>query len=90
MSHALEGFESRSEGLKSISALILKKGVDCVDLRHCLPLQHYGQSALFNYVMDILNMVFTTVFTVEMVLKLIAFKPRVSSAPRLPAVTAAE
>lgn len=28
--------------------------------------------------MDILNMVFTAVFTVEMVLKLIAFKPRVS------------
>lgn len=43
-----------------------------------LCLQHYGQSALFNYVMDILNMVFTAVFTVEMVLKLIAFKPRVS------------
>jgi len=42
-----------------------------------LSLQHHGQSALFNYVMDILNMVFTTVFTVEMVLKLIAFKPRV-------------
>ncbi|XP_062316510.1 voltage-dependent L-type calcium channel subunit alpha-1D-like [Osmerus eperlanus] len=42
----------------------------------CLAVQHYGQSALFNYVMDILNMVFTTVFTVEMVLKLIAFKPR--------------
>lgn len=41
-------------------------------------LQHYGQSAMFNYVMDILNMVFTAVFTVEMVLKLIAFKPRVS------------
>ncbi|MGH0167788.1 UNVERIFIED_CONTAM: hypothetical protein FKN15_053692 [Acipenser sinensis] len=38
--------------------------------------QHYGQSPLFNYVMDILNMVFTGVFTVEMVLKLIAFKPR--------------
>lgn len=59
------------------------KRVDCAswgsfDLRHCLLLQHYGQSALFNYVMDILNMVFTTVFTVEMVLKLIAFKPRVS------------
>lgn len=49
-----------------------------VNIRYCLPLQHYGQSALFNYVMDILNMVFTTVFTVEMVLKLIAFKPRVS------------
>uniref|UniRef100_A0A8C6P3N8 Voltage-dependent L-type calcium channel subunit alpha n=1 Tax=Nothobranchius furzeri TaxID=105023 RepID=A0A8C6P3N8_NOTFU len=42
----------------------------------CLAVQHYGQSALFNYVMDILNMVFTAVFTVEMFLKLIAFKPR--------------
>ncbi|XP_021335252.2 calcium channel, voltage-dependent, L type, alpha 1D subunit, a isoform X2 [Danio rerio] len=42
----------------------------------CLAVQHYGQSELFNYVMDILNMVFTAVFTVEMVLKLIAFKPR--------------
>uniref|UniRef100_A0A8C7D7Q8 Voltage-dependent L-type calcium channel subunit alpha n=1 Tax=Oncorhynchus kisutch TaxID=8019 RepID=A0A8C7D7Q8_ONCKI len=43
----------------------------------CLAVQHYGQSATFNYVMDILNMVFTAVFTAEMVLKLIAFKPRV-------------
>uniref|UniRef100_A0A3P8UHN2 Voltage-dependent L-type calcium channel subunit alpha n=1 Tax=Cynoglossus semilaevis TaxID=244447 RepID=A0A3P8UHN2_CYNSE len=42
----------------------------------CLAVQHHGQSATFNYVMDILNMVFTAVFTVEMVLKLIAFKPR--------------
>ncbi|XP_026130789.1 voltage-dependent L-type calcium channel subunit alpha-1D isoform X3 [Carassius auratus] len=42
----------------------------------CLAIQHYGQSELFNYVMDILNMVFTAVFTVEMLLKLIAFKPR--------------
>nr|XP_015203636.1 PREDICTED: voltage-dependent L-type calcium channel subunit alpha-1D isoform X7 [Lepisosteus oculatus] len=42
----------------------------------CLAMQHYGQSPLFNYAMDILNMVFTGVFTVEMVLKLIAFKPR--------------
>ncbi|XP_019118054.2 calcium channel, voltage-dependent, L type, alpha 1D subunit, a [Larimichthys crocea] len=42
----------------------------------CLAVQHYGQSATFNYVMDILNMVFTTVFTVEMVIKLIAYKPR--------------
>uniref|UniRef100_A0A672LFL8 Voltage-dependent L-type calcium channel subunit alpha n=1 Tax=Sinocyclocheilus grahami TaxID=75366 RepID=A0A672LFL8_SINGR len=42
----------------------------------CLAVQHYGQSELFNYVMDILNMGFTAVFTVEMVLKLIAFKPR--------------
>ncbi|XP_036388954.1 voltage-dependent L-type calcium channel subunit alpha-1D-like [Megalops cyprinoides] len=42
----------------------------------CLAIQHYGQSPLFNYAMDILNMVFTGVFTVEMLLKLIAFKPR--------------
>ncbi|XP_049327536.1 calcium channel, voltage-dependent, L type, alpha 1D subunit, a isoform X3 [Astyanax mexicanus] len=42
----------------------------------CLAVQHYGQSQTFNYVMDILNMAFTAVFTVEMVLKLIAFKPR--------------
>lgn len=40
--------------------------------------QHYGQSKLFNDAMDIMNMVFTGVFTVEMVLKLIAFKPKVS------------
>lgn len=40
--------------------------------------QHHGQSHLFNYAMDILNMVFTGVFTVEMILKLVAFKPRVS------------
>uniref|UniRef100_A0A4W5QEB5 Voltage-dependent L-type calcium channel subunit alpha n=1 Tax=Hucho hucho TaxID=62062 RepID=A0A4W5QEB5_9TELE len=44
----------------------------------CLAIQHYGQSHLFNYAMDILNMVFTGVFTVEMIFKLIAFKPRVS------------
>ncbi|KAL2091596.1 hypothetical protein ACEWY4_013859 [Coilia grayii] len=42
----------------------------------CLAVQHHGQSDGFNYVMDILNMLFTAVFTVEMVLKLIAFKPR--------------
>uniref|UniRef100_A0A3B3D5T3 Voltage-dependent L-type calcium channel subunit alpha n=1 Tax=Oryzias melastigma TaxID=30732 RepID=A0A3B3D5T3_ORYME len=42
----------------------------------CLAIQHYGQSHLFNYAMDILNMVFTGVFTVEMILKLVAFKPR--------------
>lgn len=29
--------------------------------------------------MDVMNMVFTAVFTVEMVLKLIAFKPKVST-----------
>ncbi|XP_069795826.1 voltage-dependent L-type calcium channel subunit alpha-1D-like isoform X14 [Narcine bancroftii] len=41
----------------------------------CLAVQHYEQSPFFNSIMDILNMIFTAVFTVEMVLKLIAFKP---------------
>ncbi|XP_051757895.1 voltage-dependent L-type calcium channel subunit alpha-1D isoform X6 [Ctenopharyngodon idella] len=42
----------------------------------CLAVQHHGQSRLFNYAMDILNMVFTGVFAVEMILKLVAFKPK--------------
>nr|XP_040145667.1 voltage-dependent L-type calcium channel subunit alpha-1D isoform X6 [Ictidomys tridecemlineatus] len=42
----------------------------------CLAMQHYEQSKMFNDAMDILNMVFTGVFTVEMVLKVIAFKPK--------------
>ncbi|KAB1253466.1 Voltage-dependent L-type calcium channel subunit alpha-1F [Camelus dromedarius] len=41
-----------------------------------LAMQHYEQTAPFNYAMDILNMVFTGLFTVEMVLKIIAFKPK--------------
>nr|XP_055023196.1 voltage-dependent L-type calcium channel subunit alpha-1D isoform X1 [Misgurnus anguillicaudatus] len=42
----------------------------------CLAVQHHGQSHLFNYSMDVLNMVFTGVFAVEMILKLVAFKPK--------------
>ncbi|XP_041417801.1 voltage-dependent L-type calcium channel subunit alpha-1D isoform X2 [Xenopus laevis] len=42
----------------------------------CLAMQHYGQSDIFNDVMDVMNMGFTAVFAVEMVLKLIAFKPK--------------
>ncbi|XP_076141132.1 voltage-dependent L-type calcium channel subunit alpha-1C-like isoform X1 [Alosa pseudoharengus] len=42
----------------------------------CLAMQHHGQSTSFNHAMNILNMVFTGLFTVEMILKLIAFKPR--------------
>ncbi|XP_037677401.1 voltage-dependent L-type calcium channel subunit alpha-1F [Choloepus didactylus] len=41
-----------------------------------LAMQHYEQTAPFNYAMDILNMVFTGLFTVEMVLKIVAFKPK--------------
>lgn len=44
--------------------------------------QHYEQTAPFNYAMDILNMVFTGLFTIEMVLKIIAFKPKVLPSPR--------
>ncbi|XP_071657348.1 voltage-dependent L-type calcium channel subunit alpha-1F isoform X1 [Patagioenas fasciata] len=41
-----------------------------------LAVQHYEQSKPFNYVMDLLNMVFTGLFTAEMLLKIVAFKPR--------------
>ncbi|XP_070997917.1 voltage-dependent L-type calcium channel subunit alpha-1C [Oncorhynchus clarkii lewisi] len=42
----------------------------------CLAMQHHGQTHSFNDAMNILNMLFTGLFTVEMILKLIAFKPR--------------
>lgn len=44
-------------------------------------LQHHGQTKNFNDAMNILNMLFTGLFTVEMILKLIAFKPRVGPLP---------
>uniref|UniRef100_A0A668ABS9 Voltage-dependent L-type calcium channel subunit alpha n=1 Tax=Myripristis murdjan TaxID=586833 RepID=A0A668ABS9_9TELE len=42
-----------------------------------LAVQHYEQSKTFSYIMDILNMVFTGLFTVEMLLKLLALRLRV-------------
>uniref|UniRef100_A0A3Q2FDP0 Voltage-dependent L-type calcium channel subunit alpha n=1 Tax=Cyprinodon variegatus TaxID=28743 RepID=A0A3Q2FDP0_CYPVA len=41
-----------------------------------LAVQHYEQSKTFSYVMDILNMVFTGLFTAEMLLKLLALRLR--------------
>ncbi|KAG9340306.1 hypothetical protein JZ751_021753, partial [Albula glossodonta] len=41
-----------------------------------LAVQHYEQSKPFSYTMDILNMVFTGLFTVEMILKILALRPR--------------
>uniref|UniRef100_A0A3B4AY44 Voltage-dependent L-type calcium channel subunit alpha n=1 Tax=Periophthalmus magnuspinnatus TaxID=409849 RepID=A0A3B4AY44_9GOBI len=41
-----------------------------------LAVQHYEQSKSFSHIMDILNMVFTGLFTVEMVLKLLALNLR--------------
>ncbi|XP_035863982.1 calcium channel, voltage-dependent, L type, alpha 1F subunit [Sander lucioperca] len=41
-----------------------------------LAIQHYEQSKTFSYIMDILNMVFTGLFTVEMLLKLLALRLR--------------
>lgn len=46
--------------------------------------QHYNQSEQMNHISDILNVAFTIIFTLEMVLKLMAFKARVSArTPRL-------
>uniref|UniRef100_A0A3Q2Q1X0 Voltage-dependent L-type calcium channel subunit alpha n=1 Tax=Fundulus heteroclitus TaxID=8078 RepID=A0A3Q2Q1X0_FUNHE len=39
-----------------------------------LAIQHYEQSKLFTSVMDILNMIFTVVFTIEMIIKLMALR----------------
>ncbi|XP_061760081.1 voltage-dependent L-type calcium channel subunit alpha-1D [Nerophis ophidion] len=39
-----------------------------------LAIQHYEQSKYFTSVMDILNMIFTVVFTIEMVIKLLALR----------------
>uniref|UniRef100_A0A3Q4B5N6 Voltage-dependent L-type calcium channel subunit alpha n=1 Tax=Mola mola TaxID=94237 RepID=A0A3Q4B5N6_MOLML len=41
-----------------------------------LAVQHYEQSKNFSHIMDILNMVFTGLFTVEMLLKLLALRLR--------------
>ncbi|NWX42299.1 CAC1S protein, partial [Steatornis caripensis] len=42
----------------------------------CLGMQHYNQSAEMNYISDILNVAFTILFTLEMILKLMAFKAK--------------
>lgn len=59
-----------------------KKGVSAFQEENELSLlpssQHYNQSEEMNYISDILNVAFTIIFTLEMVLKLIAFKARVS------------
>lgn len=60
--------------------------------------QHYNQSEEMNHISDILNVAFTIIFTLEMILKLMAFKAKVrreagplglglapkSASPRLP------
>ncbi|XP_051494807.1 voltage-dependent L-type calcium channel subunit alpha-1S isoform X1 [Apus apus] len=42
----------------------------------CLGMQHYNQSAEMNHISDILNVAFTIIFTLEMILKLMAFKAK--------------
>ncbi|XP_045715996.1 voltage-dependent L-type calcium channel subunit alpha-1S isoform X2 [Phyllostomus hastatus] len=42
----------------------------------CLGMQHYNQSEQMNHISDILNVAFTLIFTLEMLLKLVAFKAR--------------
>ncbi|XP_065603601.1 voltage-dependent L-type calcium channel subunit alpha-1S isoform X2 [Cyrtonyx montezumae] len=42
----------------------------------CLGMQHYNQSEEMNHVSDILNVAFTVLFTLEMFLKLMAFKAK--------------
>ncbi|NXQ80452.1 CAC1S protein, partial [Nyctibius grandis] len=42
----------------------------------CLGMQHYNQSPEMNHISDILNVAFTVLFTLEMILKLMAFKAK--------------
>uniref|UniRef100_A0A3B5AN67 Voltage-dependent L-type calcium channel subunit alpha n=1 Tax=Stegastes partitus TaxID=144197 RepID=A0A3B5AN67_9TELE len=44
----------------------------------CLGMQHCNQSAHVTHLSDMLNVIFTVLFTVEMILKLMAFKAKVS------------
>nr|XP_033774311.1 voltage-dependent L-type calcium channel subunit alpha-1S isoform X1 [Geotrypetes seraphini] len=42
----------------------------------CLGMQHYKQSAEITHISDILNVTFTVLFTLEMIVKLMAFKAK--------------
>uniref|UniRef100_H2YSX6 Voltage-dependent L-type calcium channel subunit alpha n=1 Tax=Ciona savignyi TaxID=51511 RepID=H2YSX6_CIOSA len=42
----------------------------------CLAVQHYQQDENLTRILNYMNFVFTTLFTIEMIFKLIAFKPR--------------
>uniref|UniRef100_A0A671MMG8 Voltage-dependent L-type calcium channel subunit alpha n=1 Tax=Sinocyclocheilus anshuiensis TaxID=1608454 RepID=A0A671MMG8_9TELE len=61
---------SRPSHIKNVTFLL-----DQLIRSHDCDPQHYEQSKLFNFVMDILNMIFTTLFTVEMIIKLLALRP---------------
>ena len=45
----------------------------------CVVEQFYGQSRVYSDVLDYLNMIFTGVFTIEFILKLYAFRIKVSA-----------
>ena len=45
--------------------------------------QYYGQGDKYSQALDIMNMIFTGVFTVEFVLKLAAFRFKVSNKWRI-------
>ena len=55
----------------------------CVRVRVCVCVcvveQFYGQSRVYSDVLDYLNMIFTGVFTIEFILKLYAFRIKVSA-----------
>lgn len=73
--NGLPGFGSRKISVER--RMVKRKGVPTSFLQSFPSPQHYGQSCLFKIAMNILNMLFTGLFTVEMILKLIAFKPKV-------------
>ena len=48
------------------------------DIAYILTLQHHNQPKKYEEALDYLNIIFTTVFTIEFVLKLFAFRIKVS------------
>lgn len=74
-----EGWEppGKRMGLWDATCKVGKLGPSSPD--SCASSQHYNQSEEMNHISDILNVAFTIIFTLEMVLKLMAFKARVSA-----------
>uniref|UniRef100_UPI00358DF37F voltage-dependent L-type calcium channel subunit alpha-1D-like n=1 Tax=Myxine glutinosa TaxID=7769 RepID=UPI00358DF37F len=78
----LQNFVPKNRMRKKVWDLVTSHGCECgmfflILLNTvCLAMQHRGQSQGFSYVLDVLNVFFTVLFTIECILKLVAFKPK--------------
>uniref|UniRef100_A0A8C4QLP1 Voltage-dependent L-type calcium channel subunit alpha n=1 Tax=Eptatretus burgeri TaxID=7764 RepID=A0A8C4QLP1_EPTBU len=78
----LQNFVPKNRMRKKVWDLVTSRGCECgmfflILLNTvCLAMQHRGQSQGFSDVLDVLNVFFTVLFTIECILKLVAFKPK--------------